>query len=504
MDCRIKLGRSVKFKTITAALLSLSLAACATTGMPDKPTLERNLSEHISVLASDEYEGRFPGTEGGRKTIDYQIEALKSYGFEPGYLGAWEQSVTIVKTSVQNPSLTIYDSEDSSILESGLYALGWPAGAALEDLPLVVIDHDTVNDVGDLSGKAVLLHDPVPGNPALGKIYQAGASAILISFTGEERLARVKAAVARPSWGLQGDGGSGPALIYIDESAFADMAAALGSSLGSVKAAAAAQDGGIFETDMQITLQADRQASPVDTANVIGRLAGTKPGSGAVMLLAHWDHLGAQCGSEGDEDRICNGAVDNASGVAAMLEVARIMSKSAPIERDIYIMGNTAEELGLLGARAFADNPPVPLDYFVAAFSLDTLALAPADAPITVIGWGMTPLDEGIEKVVEKLGRKLDVRDEDQQFARRHDGWALMQKGVPSVLTTSAFGDRESLNAFLGSRYHNADDEFDENFEIGGLVSDVAYYVELVRYFGSTKTYNPPDDPEAESETPAE
>ena len=487
--------RELILKPVTAALFSLSLAACATTGIPGKASLERNLSDHIATLASDEFEGRFPGTEGGRKAIDYQVAALKSYGFEPGYLGSWEQPVTLIQAAVQNPNLTINGPRGAAAIEDGLHALNYPTKSKIKDLPLLIADHATLTEVGDLSGKAVLLNNPQPGASALNSIYSADAEAVLIAFKGEDRLARVQAASARPSWGLQGDGSSGPALIYIDESAFGLLEQALGKSLAALQAGAS-ETGGLIDTGQFLTATAEQISEPVETANVIGRLAGKKPGSGAVMLLAHWDHMGAQCGSEGDEDRICNGAVDNASGVAAMLEVAKIMSKSEPIDRDIYIMGNTAEELGLLGARAFAGNPPVPLDYFVAAFSLDTLALAEADAPITVIGWGMTPLDEGIEEVVKKLGRELDVQDDEQQFTRRHDGWALMQKGVPSVLTSSAFADRDALNAFLGARYHKADDEFDEQFEIGGLVSDVAYYVELLRYFGNSESYNPPE-PEA-------
>ncbi|MEO0872193.1 MAG: M20/M25/M40 family metallo-hydrolase, partial [Pseudomonadota bacterium] len=146
---------------------------------------------------------------------------------------------------------------------------------------------------------------------------------------------------------------------------------------------------------------------------MIGRLAGTKPDAksdtGAVLLMAHWDHLGL-CGPEGAEDRICNGAIDNASGIAVMLELARRLAEAGPYENDIYVLATSAEESGLLGAQAFAANPPLPLESIIAAFNFDSVALAKAGAPVGFIGEGRTSLDPLVLQVMAEAERDLGNR----------------------------------------------------------------------------------------------
>jgi Zn-dependent M28 family amino/carboxypeptidase len=104
-----------------------------------------------------------------------------------------------------------------------------------------------------------------------------------------------------------------------------------------------------------------------------------------VLVMAHWDHFG-QCGTP---PRLCPGAVDNASGVAVITEVARSLvrgRRAAPMDRDVYFLATTGEELGLLGAMAFAENPPLPLDKVVAAFNVDSTGLVPAGRPVAIVG----------------------------------------------------------------------------------------------------------------------
>lgn len=478
-----------------------ALSACASTGGPVERTIERNLRGHIETLSSEEYGGRFPGTQGEELAVSYQIDALKSYGYEPGYIGEWTQQVTLERSSLSAPTITI-GGKDTAIETDDMYVVSAAAEQPQRRLELVIVSPDFDGDFSDLSDKAVLIDNLPPGADLFSTLLAAEPGAIIVAVDDQDRLQRVAATAGSGRWGLAATEGSSTSLLYLGPDATSELFETFGKTFASYDRLLKAGEG-VVSTGQVVTISIDRETEELTTSNVLGRLPGTKPGSGGVILLAHWDHLGDQCGVAGDEDRLCNGAVDNASGVGAMLEAARIVAKGPRPERDVYIMGNTAEELGLLGARAFVNNPPVPLDYFVAGFSLDTLALAPRDAPLTIIGYGLTPLDEGIKIVAERMGRQIDVREEDQQFARRHDGWALTSAGIPAPLVSSAFGDRDALNAFMETRYHDASDEYDDQIELGGVVSDVPLYVELVRYFGDTANYMPPEKEQTEG-APAE
>src|SRR5690606_34963347 len=130
------------------------------------------------------------------------------------------------------------------------------------------------------------------------------------------------------------------------------------------------------------------------THNVVGRIPGSDAGGSgeSIVLVAHWDHFGT-CRPEGEPDRLCNGAVDNASGVAELIEVAGRIAGAARPPRDVIVLATTAEESGLLGAAWFAAHPPVPLSRIVAGINMEMPAIAPAGAPVTVIGRGFAPLD---------------------------------------------------------------------------------------------------------------
>jgi acetylornithine deacetylase/succinyl-diaminopimelate desuccinylase-like protein len=184
--------------------------------------------------------------------------------------------------------------------------------------------------------------------------------------------------------------------------------------------------------------QVDAQVRRFTSHNVIGRIAGSNGGGegrGAgesIVLLGHWDHLGI-CRPAGAPDRICNGAVDNASGIAALIEAAGRLTQGERPRRDILILATTAEEMGLLGAEAFARNPPVPRRSIVAGINVDTLAVAPAGTPVTVIG-GRPDMDLVIGRVAIGLGRKLDADREADIMATRQDGWALTRNGIPTFM----------------------------------------------------------------------
>jgi Zn-dependent M28 family amino/carboxypeptidase len=245
-----------------------------------------------------------------------------------------------------------------------------------------------------------------------------------------------------------------------------------------------------LELNMSVSIEATSDRREFPSQNIIGMIPGRAPGSGAVLLLAHWDHLG-ECGAPGDADRICNGAADNASGVAMLLELARRLKSGPPLDRDIYFLATTAEEDGLLGIRSFVKDPPMPLASIVAAFNLDMMAVAPQGSPLGLVGRGRTPsLDALILDAVARSGRSMGDGALADSFVQRQDGWALVQAGVPTVLLSSTFGSRAILDPFLASRYHQAGDEADK-VELGGAIDDLLLHEDLIRQIADPARYPP-------------
>lgn len=212
--------------------------------------------------------------------------------------------------------------------------------------------------------------------------------------------------------------------------------------------------------------------------NVIGVVRGHHPDGHAVLIMAHWDHLGI-CAPDA-ADKICNGAVDNASGDAALIAVASQVAHMG-LDRDVWFVLTGAEEWGLLGARAFADHPPLPLASIVAGFNLDTIAIAPAGARVAMIAQPHSTLEPLVIAAARAMGRQYDSDHEADNFLRRQDGWALAERGVPMVMAGGSFSDLALLNKFLKSDYHQPSDELRPTTELGGATDDANLHVELVR-----------------------
>jgi hypothetical protein len=213
--------------------------------------------------------------------------------------------------------------------------------------------------------------------------------------------------------------------------------------------------------------------------NVVGKVPGRAPDGRAVVIMAHYDHLGL-CAAETASDRICNGAVDNASGVAAVIAVAERVAKMR-LDRDVWFVATDAEEWGLLGAKAFAERPPLPLGQIVAGFNLDTIAVPPRGMPVAMLAVKNSPLEELVRAAAATMGRAWDGDDEAAGLLERQDGWALAQRGVPMIMAGGSFSDLKRLNAFLAAAYHAPDDELRADTDLGGATEDANLHVELVR-----------------------
>jgi Zn-dependent M28 family amino/carboxypeptidase len=220
---------------------------------------------------------------------------------------------------------------------------------------------------------------------------------------------------------------------------------------------------------------------------VLGRIRGSGGGRESLLYLSHWDHLGV-CEKEG-LDRVCNGAVDNASGVAALLEIARALGGGPRPKRDIMFLATTAEEMGLLGAEYFASRPAVPLGSIVAAVNMDSLAIAPKGEPVAVMGRGRAALDSVIDRAIAEAGRSADRDEEAAALVERQDGWALARAGVPAIMVGGSFADMKKLGAFLEGSYHSAADNPGPNLMLDGAAEDTNLMIELGRKLADPAIY---------------
>jgi len=209
------------------------------------------------------------------------------------------------------------------------------------------------------------------------------------------------------------------------------------------------------------------------------------------LFMGHWDHFGIcriEDPLEPGKDRICNGAVDNASGISLLIETARRLSGEGQ-DRDIYFLATTAEEKGLLGARAFTDNPPVALEKFIAVFNADTIALSDNGQEIAVVGPGDAGLGRDIGIVAAEEGREIDRSGKADAYIKRQDGYVFLELGILAFMISSAFADEERLKAFIDGPYHDVSDEVNDTLELTGAAADANFHVALGRYFASTARY---------------
>ncbi len=374
--------------------------------------LKTQLLAHITELSSDAYEGREPGTEGEAKTLRYLGQqwfdiGLQSGTNDPGH--AWFAPVTIIarepdgsRAAFTRKGRRLFTPADAVlVLTSGKRSL-------IENAPVLFVGKGDAAALtrSELAGRVALLLDGgIDLSERQNALLAAGASAVLTVLDGERSLENVAARRGRLAYGLTNEAFGGDLEAFITADALNRALAGSGQTVAGLQAAAAKADFAAKPIDLAVTLEATTRETRINTHNVIGKLPGKRPELGAVLVVAHWDHFG-RCASPPAEDQICNGAIDNASGVAVLTEAARRLAKGPAIDRDVYFLATTAEELGLLGAHAFAENPPLPINSIVAAFNIDSVALLPAGRPFAIVGKGLTRLDPQIAAAAKAAKRE--------------------------------------------------------------------------------------------------
>jgi hypothetical protein len=455
--------------------------------------LETALMDHIRVLASDEFEGREPGTEGEAKTLRYLAKQWFDIGLvsgtnDPG--NEWFAPVSLIARQPASSSAAFarkgrrqYVPRDAVLmLTSGRRSL-------VKDAPVLFVGKDQGATLArsELAGRVVMLLDAgIDNSERQNALLAAGASAVLTVLDGDRTLDSVAARRRRSGYALADDMVGGDLEGFITREGMERLLQGSNKTFDVLEQAAAAPDFAPQLLDVTATLEATTNETTIRTHNLIGKLPGRHPEAGAVLFLAHWDGFGI-CAVPPAEDLICNGAIDNASGIAVLTEIARRLSRLPQMDRDVYFLATTAEELGLLGAYAFAENPPLPLSQIVAAFNIDSFAIAPAGTPLAIVGKGMTRLDPQIAAVARQQKRKLVDGDAANAYVRRQDGWALQQHDIPAVMVTSAYGDLTRLEKFFEGNYHRPSDDIKQPIELGGAAEDVAFHVALARWFADSR-----------------
>jgi Zn-dependent M28 family amino/carboxypeptidase len=465
------------------------------------------IRRHIDVLASDAFEGREPGTAGEQKSIAYIARQMQSAGLEPaGPRNSWYQPLEV---RVRRPSdqTSLWQpkgkrSEPIMLDRDEVILIGRSAHETLASAPVVFAGHGAVipdQDVdqlagGDVKGAVVLiLYDSpaVAGFPAYSERVEAAAArgaAAVIGIVGDDL----------PWPVVQRLYDSGQKRLAVEAPAPIQGAISLAAAQ-RLLSAAGADPGRLLRPPapgfravplkLKASLDVATQIDNIPTNNVVGRVRGTGTTGESLLFLAHWDHLGI-CAPD-EVDRICNGAVDNASGVAALLEIAGALAHGPRPKRDVLFLATTAEEMGLLGAEYFADRPVVPLPSLVAAINMDTLAINPRGAKVAVMGRGRPALDAVIDRAVAEAGRTLDTDDEADAFLERQDGWALARAGVPAIMIGGSFSDMKALNAFLAGPYHSPADNPGPGLVLDGAAEDADLMLALGRKLADPAEYAP-------------
>ncbi|GAB5488217.1 MAG: M20/M25/M40 family metallo-hydrolase [Parasphingorhabdus sp.] len=469
---------------------------------------EADLRQHIAVLASDEFEGRNPGTEGENKTVNYIASEWSKAELQPaGSGGSWYEPVALVERKPTGSS-AIFSVDfknrqrDFAVSRDNIVLQGRGEMENISAVPVVFAGYanENASELRRLiSGKIALLHlrkpmgrDDLPDYRNRKKqLIQAGAAAVISIVAGEGRWNRMKRFVERGSMTLDSANQHATFDGIIRQKYVRKLLKKAGLDKRQFEIWQDDREFRAFDLPMRADMFAETDIRKFVSHNVVGKIPGSKTDSGAVLFLGHWDHFG-KCRKKDPEnpekDRICNGAVDNASGIALLIETAKRLTSSKP-DRDIYFLATTAEERGLLGAYAFVENPPTAIENFIAAFNADSIAIAKEGTNIAVVGLGETELDPDIEKVANKENRKIDRSGKPNAYLKRQDGYVFLEQGIPAYMITSAFADEILLNAFIDGAYHDVSDELDDDLPLGGAAADANFHVALGRYFGSTETF---------------
>jgi Zn-dependent M28 family amino/carboxypeptidase len=510
---------------LTLGLLAATFLTAAVSAGPVFDTAR--ISGDVKVLASDAFEGRGPATAGEVKTVDYISKQMQAAGLKPGGPGGkWTQDVPLLMTDiVGTPKLSITAGGSPRALTQGQEiavraALDGKTQIDLKSAPLVFVGYGVKapergwDDFkgADLKGKilVVLVNDPD---------FEGGEGDFggkTMTYYGRwtykyEEAARQKAAgvlvihetaPAAYGWATVKNSNTNtmfdivradpkathvPMEGWIQRDLAVDLFKAAGMDFDAMKKAAQKKD--FKPVALNATLDASYavKAQTIVSHNVLGRLPGTRHPNESVIYSAHWDHLGIGL-PDAKGDRIYNGANDNASGIASLLELARAFAHAPRTDRSIVFLAVTAEEKGLLGSEYYGANPVYPLATTAGVINMDNMFGQGAAKDYTISGVAKLGLLDMLVAEGTKLGRTYspDPRTETGGFYRS-DHFTLAKEGVPALsfkpgidLTNGGVARGRALgDAYTADRYHQPADEWSADMDMSSVGSDLTLLYNL-------------------------
>lgn len=522
-------------KLIAAAAL-LALAACTTVAEPPAaaPISAERISEMTRTLASEPFEGRAMGTAGEERTVRYLIEQFEALGLEPGgEAGGWIQRVPLIRTRLTEPDFSIARGGEARRLsfprDIYMSTVRPVERARIANAPIVFVGYgvhapergwDDFKDV-DLEGKVALflVNDPdfeaAPGEDAHGRF---GGETMTYygrwSYKFEEAARRgaIAALVVHETEGagygwnvVESPGGENynvvlpegapqPPLLqgWIQRPLAVELLRAAGHDLDAVKVRARSHAFRPIELGASFSADSAVELERIESRNVIARIGGRTRPDESVMFAAHWDSFGH--GPPDAQGRTMRpGAIDNAIGVAAVLELARAFKAGPRPDRSLVFALWTAEERGLLGAEHYAANPILPNEKMAANFTIDVLQTAGPARDVVLIGTGQNALEDRLAVAAAAQGRRVTPETHPERgLFYRSDHFALAKRGVPVLLLMALGGGNDLVEGgraageawladYMADCYHQPCDAWSPDWDLRGAVEDVALIYEMGR-----------------------
>jgi Zn-dependent M28 family amino/carboxypeptidase len=514
---------------IVAAVAPLLLFGTSHAQPTPQVSLER-MSDITRTLASDEFQGRSPGTPGEERTIPYLIEQFKAAGLEPaGENGGWTQTVPMIHTKVQAPvNVSVKQAGQTVPLRfpDDIY-LGTVRAVdrvRIDNAPMVFVGYGvTAPERGwddfkgaDLHGKVavMLVNDPdfeaAAGEPVAGKFggqamtyygrwtykYEEAArrgavAALVVHDTpGAGYAWNVVKSPAGESYNIvMPKGARQPVLLqgWIQSAVAADLLKRAGYDFETVKGQARTAE--FRPIDLKASLSADIpiSLSRITSHNVLGKISGSAYPNETVSYGGHWDAFGI--GPPDAQGRtIRRGAADDALGLAAMLEVARLFKAAPPPQRTVLFAAWTGEERGLLGSEYYEQHPLFPNETMAANLTFDTLEWAGPVKDAVLVGRGQSEMDQYLADAAKAQGRYVTPENHPERgLFYRADHFSFAKRGVPVLLDMAlagaydfVSGGREAgerwLSSFTATCYHQPCDEWNANWDLRGAAQEAELF----------------------------
>ena len=502
---------------LTYIFLTTLLFSCSSNRDEAMPL---TMEETIKILASDEYEGRAPGSEGGKLTKNFISKTFKDYGLLPVDKSYFLEVPAVNIDLSPNSFFSISFRNSDENLEPGKDVVFWTKRTTdyekIRSSDLIFVGYGIVapeynwNDYDgiDVKGKTVviLINDPgfTSGSPRLfnGRAMtyygrwtykfeeaarQGAAAAIIVH---DEEPASYPWSVVESSWSgpqlslQRSNNDSQPIQLesWIHKDKLNELLKYSGFNLESLQEIALSKTFKPFNLrGLQLNSDIYNQVNYFTSHNIGAIKKGSKYPDEYILFTAHWDHIGINNDIKDGSDNIYNGAVDNATGVAALLELSKRFS-SIETDRSILFLSVTLEESGLLGSEYFANNSPIPLRNIVAGFNFDAIHPSGLSNDMVVIGYGASELEDLLELELIKQNRYVNPDPTPEKgFFYRSDHISFAKRGVPMLYSNNGSdlvegGRDKAFNLaydYTANHYHQPSDEYNKNWDMDGIEQTV-------------------------------